>query len=417
MTQYRSIELEVQKRPMPFLAWLRREAPIYHDPDTGVFFITRDEDLRRVAMDPTNFSSVIDPTVFRVVQGKSLEQSDPEVAERLKARGWLVPTTLLLTDPPDHTRFRRLMQEALSPKSVEQMSPHLRTRINALLDEFPADGHVEFVADFAKRLPIWTVGRFIFGAPEADFQMINDWSDQFFLTLMPGASREEYLRTVDTVIEMHRYIKANIDRFREQHDEGVLLSRLIRVHEKTGDTPLSDEEMISMMQVMLLAGHDTTRQTLANSLFELARQPELVARMRADRSLVPKFINEVLRMHAAANVTSRIARVDTDINGTLIPAGSMVFMAWGSANRDERVHPDPDRFDVDRPDARNHLSFGWGIHHCVGAHLARAQIALSLEQVLDRYTGITLDVAESEIDYAPSMNTRTLMRLPLALHA
>ena len=297
------------------------------------------------------------------------------------------------------------------------MRPHLRTRINELLDEFPADGRVDFVADFAKRLPIWTVGRFIFGAPETDFQMINDWSDQFFTTLMPVAPREEYLRTVDTMIEMHRYIKSNIDRFREQHDEGVLLSRLIRVHEKTGDAPLSDEEMISMMQVMLLAGHDTTRQTLANSLFELARQPVLMERMRADRSLVPKFINEVLRMYAAANVTPRIARVDADVNGTRIPAGSMVFMAWGSANRDDKLHPDPDRFDVDRPDARTHLSFGWGIHHCVGAHLARAQIALSLEQVLDRYSGARLDISESEIDYAPSMNTRSLMSLPLVLQA
>ena len=414
---FRTLDPAVQKNPMPFLAWLRREAPVWRDPETGAFYISRDEDIRKVAMDTAHFSNVIDSTVFRVVQGLALEQNDPEVAARLKARGWLVPTTLLLTDPPEHTRFRRLMQEALSPRSVEQMLPQLRERVNALLDAQPDGVAVDFVAGFAKRLPLWTIGRFIFGAPEEDFDRINEWADQFFLTLMPAAPREEYLRTVDTIIEMHHYIKRKIDAFRAQPDDGVLLSRLLRVHEKTGDAPLGEAELISMMQVMLLAGHDTTRQTLANCMMQLALEPALLARLRADRSQLPKFVNEVLRMYAAANVTSRICAADAEVGGVRIPKGSMVFMAWGSANRDDQVHPAPDRFDIDRPDARNHLSFGWGIHHCVGAHLARAQISLTLEQVLDRFRGISLDIAPEQLEYAPSMNTRTLMRLPLRLTA
>ncbi|MEC9359710.1 MAG: cytochrome P450 [Pseudomonadota bacterium] len=410
---YRSTDIDVQKNPMPFLEQLRHEAPVYRDPDSGAYLVTRDEDIRRVAMDTASFSNVIDPSIFRVVQGLSLEQSDPEVAERLKTRGWLLPTTLLLTDPPAHTRYRRLVQEALNPRAVEQLSSHLRERVRTLNRDFAAGTPVDFVEAFAKKLPIWVIGRFIFGAPESDFDQINDWADQFFTTLMPAAPREEYLKTVDAMIDMHHYIKAKIDDLRHEHKEDVLLSRLIRVHEQTQDEPLSDPELISMMHVMLLAGHDTTRQTLGNSVLELARRPELFARMREDRKLIPNFINEVLRMNAPANMTTRIALCDADVNGTTIPKGSMLFVAWGSAGRDESAHPDSNRFDVDRPDARSHLSFGWGLHHCVGAHLARAQIRISLEEILDEFGGVRLAVDESELDYVPSMNLRSLLSLPV----
>lgn len=413
---YRATDPEVQKNPQLFFAWLRREAPVYRDPDFGAFFITRDEDIRRVAMDPTTFSSVINPAVFRVVQGL-LEESDPEVAERLKSRGWLVPTTLLLTDPPAHTRYRRLVQEALNPKSVAELTPHIRARVLEILDGLPREGEVEFVSAFAQRLPIYMVGRFIFGAPESDHPRINAWADQFFLTLMPAASREEYLKTVDAIIAMHHYIKARIDVLRERAEDHVLLSRLLRIHEQTGDEPLSEPELMSMMQVFLIAGHDTTRQTLANALQVLASYAEIQQRVRADKTLLPQFINEVLRLYAAAAVTPRIAACDTQLHGVAIPKGSMIFMAWGSANRDEGVHPDPDRFDLDRPDAKSHLSFGWGIHHCVGAHLARAQLSIALGEILGRYRGIELAVPGNELEYVPNMNSRALVRLPLNLRA
>lgn len=416
---FKTTDMQVQQNPMPFLAWLRGIAPVWRDPETGVFFITRDEDIRRVAMDPATFSSIIDPSIFRGVQGKLLETSDPEVAARLKARGWLVPSTLLLIDPPEHTRFRRLMQEALSPKSVDQIVPHIRTRVAELLDQFPAGEQIEidFVDAFAKRLPIWVIGRFIFGAPESAFEQINDWADQFFKTLMPVAPREEYLKTVDVIIEMHHYIKSRIDHYSAHPDEEVLLSRLLRVHEKNGDAPLHVEELLSMMQVMLVAGHDTTRQTLANCLFELARDSRLLNRLRDDATQMPKFINEILRLYAAANVTPRIAAVDASVAGVDIPKGSMIFMAWGSANRDDKTHPNPDQIDIDRPDARNHLSFGWGIHHCVGAHLARAQIGAALSGILARYGDIRFAVDAETLEYAPSMNTRSLMALPLTMRA
>jgi cytochrome P450 len=406
-------DLSVQKNPYPFFAWLRSEHPVYQDPATGVYFVTQDADIRQVAMDSQNFSSVIDPSVFRVVMGKQLEQSDPEVADLLKTNGWLLPTTLLLIDPPEHTRYRRLAQEALSPRAVQQLLDAVRGRIDELLNEFPADGHVEFVNDFAKRLPLWVICRFIFGADESDFQQINDWADQFFLTLMPAAPREEYMVTVQTMIRMHHYIKDKIDHFRATPDDNILLSRLINVHLTTGDTPLADEELISIMTVMLLAGHDTTRQSLGNALLELSRHPELGAQMRSDSSKILPFIHEVLRLNPPANVTPRITAADVEVHGTLIPKGSMVFVAWGSANRDHHVFPNPDNFDITRPNGKHHLSFGWGLHHCVGAHLARAQVTLTLEAILQRFSSVSLAIDDSELDYAPSMNTRSLERLPL----
>ena len=412
---FRSTDLEIQANPVEFFAWIRANSPVYRDPDTGVYFITRDEDIRQVAMDADTFSNVIDPSVFRVVLGKALEQSDPEVANILKTRGWLLPNTLLMIDPPDHLRYRRLAQEALSPKSVTALSKSIGERADQLIESFPPDGAIDFVEDYAKLLPIWVIGTFMFGAPESDFRQINDWADQFFSTLMPAAPRDEYLKTVDQMIDMHHYIKGRIDRFRTAPDNSVLLSRLLTVHEASGDAPLSDEELISMMQVVLIAGHDTTRQTISSSMLELARHPDLVSRLKADNALIPSFINEVLRLHPAANVTTRISTRDTEVGGVTIPKGAMVFVAWGSGNRDEKVHPDGDKFDIDRNDKTAHLSFGWGLHHCVGANLARAQVRITLERILKRFHRIELLVGEDELTYLPSMNTRSLMALPLRL--
>ncbi len=410
---FNTTDISVQKNPFPFFEWLRSEHPVYLDPATSCYFISQDADIRKVTMDTTNFSSVIDPSIFRVVMGKSLETSDPEVAAILKEKGWLLPTTLLLIDPPDHTRYRRLAQEALSPKAVNQLLEHVRNRTDELIQQFPADSPVDFVEDYAKRLPLWVICRFIFGADEEDFQQINDWADQFFVTLMPAAPREEYLVTVDTMIQMHHYIKRKIDFFKATPDDNILLSRLISVHKITGDQGLSDEELISIMTVMLLAGHDTTRQSLSNCMLELTRHPELMDVLHNDKSKIPIFINEVLRLHPPANVTPRIATNDTEIHGVTIPKGSMVFIAWGSGNRDSSVHTNPNTFDMERANGKNHLSFGWGMHHCVGAHLARAQLSISIEEILQRFDTIELAIDEAELDYNPSMNTRSLERLPL----
>lgn len=410
---FKTIDPDVQKRPNAFFAWLRQNEPVFHDPYTGAFFISKEEHIRQVTMDVENFSNVIDPSVFRIVQGYGLEQSDPEVAAILKAKGWILPTTLLIVDPPEHNRYREFAKESLTPRSVRALSDAIRSRADQLIAQFPTNEPVDFVESFAKAMPLWLIGKYIFGAPEEDFGMINDWADQFFLTLIPTAPREEYLRTVDQMIEMHHYIKRNIDRFRKEPDHSVLLSRLIHMRDANGGSPLTDEEMMSMMQVLLIAGHDTTRQSLTNCVLELARHPHLVERLRANPRDIPNFIAEVLRLNSPANVTARLATGTVVVGGVEIPAGSMIFVAWGSGNRDVDAHPEPDEFDIDRPEKNRTLAFGYGIHHCVGIHLAREQLRVSIEQLLAHYSGVALAIGEQELDYLPSFNTRSIVSLPV----
>lgn len=410
---FQTIDVAVQKQPNEFFKWLRNNDPVFHDPHTGAFFISKEEHIRQVTMDVANFSNVIDPSVFRIVQGYGLEQSDPEVAAILKEKGWLLPTTLLIVDPPEHDRYREFAKETLTPRSVRALSDAIRDRADHLIARFPKNHPVDFVDAFAKSLPLWLIGKYIFGAPEEDFEMINDWADQFFLTLIPTAPREEYLRTVDQMIEMHHYIKRNIDRFRQEPDDSVLLSRLIHMQDANGGSPLTDEEMMSMMQVLLIAGHDTTRQSLTNCVLELARHPDVFERLRANPKDIPNFIAEVLRLNSPANVTARISTNAVEVGGVMIPAGSMIFVAWGSGNRDADAHPEPDNFNIDRPEKNRTLAFGYGVHHCVGVHLAREQLRVSIEQLLAHYSGVSLAIAEQELDYLPSFNTRSLVRLPV----
>lgn len=410
---FQTIDVAVQKQPNEFFKWLRNNDPVFHDPHTGAFFISKEEHIRQVTMDVANFSNVIDPSVFRIVQGYGLEQSDPEVAAILKEKGWLLPTTLLIVDPPEHDRYREFAKETLTPRSVRALSDAIRDRADHLIARFPKNHPVDFVDAFAKSLPLWLIGKYIFGAPEEDFEMINDWADQFFLTLIPTAPREEYLRTVDQMIEMHHYIKRNIDRFRQEPDDSVLLSRLIHMQDANGGSPLTDEEMMSMMQVLLIAGHDTTRQSLTNCVLELARHPDVFERLRANPKEIPNFIAEVLRLNSPANVTARISTNAVEVGGVMIPAGSMIFVAWGSGNRDADAHPEPDDFNIDRPEKNRTLAFGYGVHHCVGVHLAREQLRVSIEQLLAHYSGVSLAIAEQELDYLPSFNTRSLVRLPV----
>lgn len=404
----------LQANPLEFFATLRAQAPVYREPRTGAYFITRAADIREAVAKPEVFSNQIDPSVFRVCQGLSLEQRDPEVAARLKQKAWLVPHTLLLTDPPVHGRFRRLAMEALSPKAVKQLEPFIAAQIRQYMETLDGGDEVDFLAEFAEKLPLSIILRFLGGAEE-DLPKVNRWADQFFSTMMAPAPREEYMKSVDAIAEILQLVAGRMEQVRRQPDDS-LLHALMHAHEATGDTPLSLEETLSIFQVLLMAGHDTTRQTLTNAVGVLAGSPELFQRMQQDRELVKAFIEEVVRMYSPANVTSRYTVRDTDIGGVAIPKDSSVFICWGSANRDESSFASPDQFMCPREGGAAHMGFGFGIHFCVGVRLARLQLAMTIDALLDRYERIELAVPKEQLQYLPAINLRAPMQMPIRCH-
>ena len=405
------LDLDVQRDPLPFFAVLREQAPVYREPQTGVYLVTRAKEVRYVAEHPELFSNIIDPTVFRVCQGLSLEEKDPEVAARLREKAWLVPHTLLFSDPPIHARYRRLAVEALSPKAVKKLIPFIEQQVQRFMPPFDSGEAVDFVSAFTERVPIATVQRFV-GAPEADRELINRWTHQFFSTQLGQTSREEYLRTVDAICELFNYIAARIEAVRKKRD-GTLIDDLLHAHEKTGDEPLTLEELISMFHVLMLAGHDTTRQALASGMRLLATNPALCLQLRSNPEQIGSFTEEVIRMYSPANLTPRIAAADTELGGFTIPKGATVFLCWGAANRDPRAFPNPDSFECPRERGTEHYGFGAGPHFCVGNRLARTTTGIAFNAFLQRYQSIELAVPESELRYMPSANLRALESLPI----
>jgi cytochrome P450 len=401
----------VQSDPMEFLAVLREQAPVYREPRTGAFIVTRAKDIRYISDHPEIFSNCIDPTVFRACQGLALEEKDPEVADILRTKAWLAPNTLLMNDPPVHGRYRRLALEALSPKAVKTIQPFIEQQIAHFLAPFDCGDEIDFVAEFCERLPLSIIMRFL-NAPQEDCALVNSWTHQFFSTIMGQTPRDEYLKTVDVVCDMYNYVARRIEQVRLQRD-GSLLDVLMHAHEATGDEALTIEELLSIFQVLLMAGHDTTRQTLGNSVRVLATNKTLYKQLQDNPDHITSFVEEVIRLYSPSVMSPRVAAQDTELAGVAIPKGATLFVSWGSANRDPEVFANPDEFKCPSENAKEHYGFGYGQHFCVGSRLARAQLTSALRMIVNRYSDVSLTVPESELRYTPTINLRALVSLPV----
>jgi cytochrome P450 len=401
----------VQSDPIEFFDVLRHQASVYKEPTTGAYMVTRAKDIRYVADHPELFSNYIDPSVFLVCQGLSLEEKDPEVAAIFRAKAWLIPHTLLLTDPPEHGRYRRLALEALSPKAVKKLTPFIEQQVDRYIKPFDSGETIDFVPVFCEHLPLSIVLRFI-GAPDSDIDLINGWTHQFFSTEMGQSSREEYLKTVDAMCELYNYVARRVEAVRKQRD-GSLLDDLMHAHEETGDVALTLEELISMFHVLLMAGHDTTRQTLANGMHMLTTLPQLFRQLQQHPEQIGSFVEEVIRLYPPATMTPRVTTEDTDVAGVKIPQGATIYLCWGSANRDEEVFADAAQFKCPNEAGKDHFGFGYGAHFCVGNRLARTTLSIAFSAFLTRYQSVLLNVPESELRYMPAINLRALLGLPI----
>jgi cytochrome P450 len=401
----------VQANPQPYFAAMRSQGPVYREPMTGVYFITTSDEIRKAADQPEIFSNVIDPSQFRACSGgKMLEEKDPAAAAIFKEKGWLMPFTLLFNDPPLHGHYRKLAAEALTPKRVKEMEPFIQQQTDNLIARFSPDGNVEFVSEFATKLPVSAIAEFL-GAPEEDWPKINYWSEQTFSTLFGQASEAEYRKTIDAILEMQHYVAGKIEE-QKAHPKDNLLRSLMTAHEIVGGEPLKIEEILSIYHVLLVAGHDTTRQTLGNSLRVLAEFPDLARQLREDPRKINDFINEVLRLYHPAGIGARITRQEVTVCGVTIPEGSTVYFGYSSANHDENKFSCPAHFDMER-DFRDSFSFGYGIHFCVGSRLAKTILTVAINTLLREFSEIKLNTEIDKLEYMPVILHSSLRALPL----
>jgi cytochrome P450 len=367
--------------PYPLYRRLREGRPVHRSPSTGVWFVSDYGVAKQVLHDPR----------FGRGEGSMMgAMADAEVAERSGDMRRSSPN-MLFADPPDHTRLRGLVSRAFTPRRVEELRPRLVALVDPLLDAVAGDQEVDLLDAVAFRFPVAVIGELV-GVPEAD-------RDQFRTLVRASTAMIEASPSAEALAEAQRSMGEMSDYFhdlvarRRREPSGDLLSAMIAIEDADGDR-LTEDELVSTAILLFGAGFETTTNLIGNGTLCLLRHPDQMHRLRADPTLLLTAVEEMLRFESPVQLDARSALVDAEVAGRPVEAGTSVVTFLGAANRDPQVFAEPDAFDVARS-PNSPLSFGWGIHHCLGAHLARLEGEVVFGRMLDRFARI--DLAEEPV--------------------
>lgn len=386
--------------PFPFFAKLRAEQPVWSTtlPDkTTVWLLSRYED------------------VFALFSDERFAKSrhNALTPEQLRKQPWVPPMfrplerNMLDLDPPDHARLRQLVHQAFTPRFVEQMKMRVQALADELLNEAECQGEMDLIADYARPLPM-TIITEILGVPTHDRDRFHRWSK----VIVSVNQFNNNWRIIPAVWQFNRYLRG-VFKVRRVEPRDDLISALIQA-EEAGDK-LSEDELLAMVFLLLVAGHETTVNLIGSGVLELLRHPDQIEKLRDDPSLIRTAVEELLRFTSPVFLsTERYARKDVTLHGVMIPRGGMVLGVIGSANRDEKVFSEPDALDLSR-EPNKHLSFGQGIHYCLGAPLARLEAQIAINTLLDREPGLRLKERPESLHWRQSLILRGLEALPVVL--
>ena len=380
--------------PYPLLRELRETSPVHKTGFSDFWVLTRFEDCRAALRDQ------------RLGSPEPGEEA-PSLLASTRQRRPDGTRSLLFLNPPDHTRIRSLVSRAFTPRRVEHMRPAVRAMTEELLDAVAEAGECDLIDKLAFPLPANVISELV-GVPVADRDWLRPLVSDLAATLEPNRRPGEAERAEAASIKVNQYLNDLIDRRRAEPADD-LLSGLIAASD--GEDRLSQPEVAVTVSLIYAAGFETTMNLIGNMVHTLMRHPDQLARLRADRSLVPSAVDEVLRFEPPVQIDGRFVRADTEIGGHLIPQGHGVLTLLGAANRDPAAIDDPDRFDVGRSEVPM-LSFGSGIHYCLGAALARLEGQVVLEALLDRFS--TWTALHDNPPWKDRLTLRGLASLPVA---
>ena len=381
----RLLDPAVQRDPFPHYRQLREHQPVFRMPQTGFWVLTRYDDLRTILRDTETFSNTLD---LEDLSGERARRLGALFNERLAEKGWAHVPTLHQSDPPEHTRYRRLLSKVFSPGRVRQMVPGVERTCDRLIDAFIDHGRCEFVSEFAFPLPGIVISEQL-GLAADQIGTFRRWADAMLAPAQGLLTDEDAtIRYADIEAEAQHYL-ADVFEDRRARPGSDLISALVAASAEE-EQPLSMHELQNLLQQLITGGYITTADGITSAMWLLAQNPEQMRRVRADRSLIKAFAEESLRMLAPVQGLFRKTTRDVEIRGVAIPAGSILHVRYGAANRDEEAFENPDGFDVTRAHVMRHMSFGQGPHACVGAPLARQEMVTAFERLLDRLDDIRL---------------------------
>lgn len=403
--------------PYPIFSRLRDRSGLYFDAELGAWLVTRYDEVRAILRDTAQFSSA-NPTGPRassqaLVQGIEEIMRDPSMSESLSRLGRGRVAVLLNSDPPEHRRQRQLVNPAFRPDRIRALEPKMKSIAADLLRDVVSDietrGWVDIVSRYAVGLPMAIIALAL-GVSDEDLGRFKRWSDDI---VMPVGNHSPSLDQVRAFVvstrEFTDYFLAEIeDRRRSPRPD--LLSDIATA--RIDGEELTDDEQLGMLQQFLVAGNETTTTLITNIVRHLAEDQQLQSQVRADRGLIDTLVEEMLRLEAPVGGLFRQAKVDVEIGGTRVAAGDHLWLLFASANRDGCKFAEPDRIDLSRANAKEHVAFGNGEHFCPGAGLARSEARIAIETLLDGVHDLVL-APDNEFPYGDSFVLRGLTSLKI----
>jgi len=379
---------------------LREHDPIHRSEMMESWVLTRYDDIDKVLTD-NRFSA--DRQRARTRFAQMMEEQQAQYGPMSSAQ------TMLTSDPPDHTRLRRLVSKAFTPRAVENLRPRIQQIVEYLLGEAGKKGEFDIVQELAYPLPVIVIAEML-GVPPEDRHRFKEWSDTIVATLGGPFTPPEVMQAGSAAIqELADYIGEVIAERRAEPKED-LISGLIAAEE--GGQVLSEDEIFATCILLLVAGNETTTHLISNGMLALFRNPDQMERLRKDISLMPSAVEEFLRYTGPVHGTGRVPKEDIEIAGHVFHEGEMVFTLLAAGNRDPSHYPDPDVLDVGR-NPTDHLALGDGIHFCLGAPLARAEAQIAIGTLLDRFP--KLRSLEDEAEWGGTFIIRGVRRLNVSV--
>lgn len=388
---------EVIERPYEYFGELRENDPVHWNEKWGGWIVTRYEDVRQCLQDDEHLSVE--------VEADRLRESSLELPEAES----MFPRWIIYLDPPEHTKLRRIIGEAFNPEMVSNQHGPAERITESLIDKIKAGDpdEIEFIEDFAFELPVQVIAE-IMGLPTKDRDRIGEWSEDIALTLFHYYDADErHQKTERAIKEFADYLHGIVEE-RKANPQNDLITYLTRA-EADGET-LTDDEVVATAVLLLFGGHETTTKLLTNGILELLRHPDQLELLREDPSLAPKAVEEILRYQGTSKSLTRGVVKDFELRGRQIEAGQRILLSQAAANRDPRQFDDPETFDITRG-SMDHLGFGHGTHHCIGAPLARLETRTAFPALVQAFPNMELATEEIEWTQSPLVRGPEELRL------
>lgn len=412
LDEARLADPEVLECPFPTYELLLDEAPVWQDPVTGLYVISRYDDLRAVLKDKETFSN------WRPGNDPAHMTRQQLLANRLfKEKGWVPGASLAGRDDPEHKQMRAIFDQAFRASRIRALDGDVEALAYRLIDDWINDGECEVIRQFAVPLPLIIICQQM-GAPEKDIWRIKDWTDAWVKGGGFGLSDEDVIWATEKEIEAQHYFQAVFERLRKEPDDTLLSDLVNTVIPEWGRT-LTDEELhAEMMQDTFVGGSETTTNALGAGIMLLARNKTVWDRLKADPDrYLRTFCEEVVRLEGPVQGLTRLATRDVELGGVPIPKGAMLCVRFGAANRDPDQFDCPHDIDLERKNAGSHLGFSSGTHHCLGAPLARRELYWGFKAFLDRIDDFWLTEGRNDLRHQPNYMLRIMTELHITFRA